>query len=200
MASASVLNCSKVLTNANFSSIESNLTNMDLTWNWVFANCFRLETKAIGWNMAINNNVLSYFSKIDLVCGNFYGIVMQYCWQYDLYAMIALQCIMCLLMNETSIVILVLHYYFIFISAKRTPLCCMTLVICCDCNVRCNNINNLLNKSFVKCIFYSTYGAWCRIRWNKKDEKYKSINNMIGDLNIGYLLVFAQTLKLFAIK
>ena len=177
MASASVLNCFNVLTNANFSSIESNLTNMDLAWNWVFANCFIFETKAIGRNMAINNNVLGYFSKIDLVCGNFYVISMQHYWQYDLYAMIASQCMMYSLMNETSIVILVFHHYFIRISAKRTPLCCMTLVICCDygltCNVRSNNINNLLNESFVKCIFYSTYGAWCRIRWNKTMKNIK---------------------------
>ena len=108
MASASVFNCSKVLVNGNFSLIESILTNLDLTWHWLFDNCFIFETKTIGANRVILNNVWGYFNMINLIYSNFYGFGRHCDCHYDSYGMITLQGIMFLLMYcyETSIIIL----------------------------------------------------------------------------------------------
>ena len=144
MASASALNCSKVLVNGNFSLTESNLTNLDFIWNLLFANCFIFETKAVGTNMVIHNIVWGYFNKIDLIYSNFCELGIHCYRQYDLYGLITLQCIMFLLL---------LPYCFIFISSKTNSYFCVILIICYNYgsvyNVLSNNINNTMNKYYL---------------------------------------------------
>ena len=202
MTSASVFNCSKVLVNENCSLIESNVTNLDLTWNWLFKNCFIFETKTIGANRVIRNNVLGYFNMINLIYSNFYGFGIHCDCQYDSYGMIKLQCIMFLLMYcyETSIImllLLLLQYYFIVASSKRNSHFCVALVICYDYeltyNVSSNNINNTFNKYDLLNESYDNNE--CRIRWNKRNKKYKIMNNVI-DSNIACLLVWIDDFNL----
>ena len=183
--------------------VESILTNLNFSWKWLFSNSFIFETKASGWNMVISDKVWDYFNEIDWICSNFYGLGMH-CYQYNLYGyqnkntLTVLNCIiwiMSLSMHETRIMILMLDYHFVFTSANRNSYFVMSDDYGLFFNVQCENVidtickHNLLNT---KCIFYSTYNSWCRIRWNKKDRKYKITDNTIGDLNIDYLLMFAD--------
>ena len=202
MVSRGVSICFQVLVNGFVILLESNLTNLNLTPKWLFSNSIRFETKAIGWNMVISDRLWDYFNKINWSCSNFCGLGLHYyqynCYEYQYNITIILkikriQCRPSLLMHETSIMILLLHYYFAYFW--------MALVIDHDsglfCNVECTNINNrickynLMNKSRDnnKCIFYSTYDAGCGSRCDKKDEKSKTTDVMTGDLNIDYLVV-----------
>ena len=136
--------------------IESNLTILDLTWNWLFENCFIFETKAIEANMVIRNNMWSHFNRINLISGNFYGFGIHCYCEYDLYGVIALQCIMCLLMYwyETQIMILLLlllPYRFIVMSSKRNSHFRVTLVIYYDYGLIYNVPSNIINNTFSGC-------------------------------------------------
>ena len=164
-----------MLVNEITSSIESNLTIFDLTWNLLFANCVTFETKAIGANMVIHNNVWGYFNTIDLILSIFYGLDIHCYYQYDLHGMITLQLLYCCETRIMILLLLLLSYYFIVISSKRNSHFCVTFVICYDYeliyNVLSNNINNTINEYDLlnessdnnEWIFYCRCEVWCRI-------------------------------------
>ena len=74
MASTGVSKCFKMLVNENASSIVSNPTIFDLTRNGPFSNSSIFETRAIGWNMAILDNVQGYFKAFNPICNSFYEL------------------------------------------------------------------------------------------------------------------------------
>ena len=98
MASAGVLNCFEVLINGISIMIESNLRNLDLTWNLLFGNCSIFEIKAIDRNMVILNKGWGYLNTIQQIYSKFYGCQMPYYHAYTYLSSITMITLLLIIM------------------------------------------------------------------------------------------------------
>ena len=156
MVSAGVLNCFEVLTNGIVTLIDSNLRNLDLTWNWLFGNYSIFRHKAIEQYMVIFHKVWGYLNKIDHIYSNFYRrhIHNYHRYQSDI-AMISL------LIYEARIMILLLYCYAICILKQNNSNSWMLLAINIYdygiiCNVPCENVNcktNVIDQIIINIFF-----------------------------------------------
>ena len=208
MASTSVLKCFKVLVNENASLIVSNPTIFDLTWTWPFSNSSIFETRAIGWNMVILDNVEGYFKAFNPIFNSFYELDILFTINFPQYQyqtsniviiMIMIKVQSLIIMYGTKIMIFLLYYY-LYIFAKRKSYFWMIInrydydygIVRKVVYKHFNDIYNLLSKVFK--IHDYMYNGWCRIRWNIKNTctKTKIINNAIAGIfvtNLNFIAV-----------
>ena len=122
MASVSVSHCFQVLVNGISSSIESNLTIFNLTWNSVLVTFSILETRLIGMILAISHMIWGNFNAINPILSIFYGCSILFAMNYDecnccgyqndIIFMIKLQYIILVIMYEIKMMILSSYHNF----------------------------------------------------------------------------------------
>ena len=208
MASVGVSNCFEVLVNGISMLIESNLRNLDLTWNLLFWKSSIFKTKATDCNLVITNNVCGYLSTIGQVCSNFY--------RFDIKSSHGCPSNISMTTLLIRIMILLLYCYWICSFKERNSYFWMLLTInICNygiiiCNVLCENHHykihvidkiNHLTIINVFCIL-----CWMReveldeiLRTNAKrkiiDDVNGYINNMVGKKPMPYKSQLAELVK-----